>query len=116
MDFETQEDFNFWIWKSIHDLAEGRDANNSFVSETAPPDDRGISPVISGSTERTYVVYIRDRVEFDTVTNRGCMDRCNTRFEANSGVPVAVYTALAEDLQSMHKSYAESNKVDSWQL
>ena len=95
--FETQEDYNFWIYKSIHDLAEGRDANNSFVSNTAPED----SEVYVGDiwiNRENYTVYVRDRFESEDGQSFTDMWIAVTPGESSGAVPQAV-RVLAADLQ-----------------
>ena len=65
--FETQEDFNFWIYSSIKGLADGEDANNVFVQNSAPDNNPG-QPIDVGDiwvNKNNYVVYIRDRITYE---------------------------------------------------
>ena len=98
--FETQEDFNFWIYTSIRDLAGGKDANNVFVQDHAP-DDNPLTPVDVGDiwvNKHNYVVYVRDKIDYEN----GDYDElwiAVTPGDPDPAIPVAVRT-LAADLEA----------------
>ena len=109
--FETQEDFNFWIYSSIKGLSNGIDANNVFVTDSAP-DNNPNQPVDVGDiwiNKNNYVVYVRDSITYEN----GDIDElwiAVTPGDSDPAVPMAVRT-LATDLQSA-QLFVESNAPD----
>ena len=112
--FETQEDYNLWIYNAIHDLSEGKDANNTFMSETAPVE----ADVYVGDiwiNKSNYVVYVRDLITYDDGSTAELWIAV-TPGQSDPNIPPAVLT-LAEDLEEA-RVFAEENAAtrDSFDL
>ena len=118
--FETQEDFNNWIYWSIYMLDKGIAANNTFVNSDAPPDVDVAEGDLWLNTEN-YSLYVRthSQKENGDIVKYWIAVTPSDGDDFTGAVPQAV-VQLAEEIQAMalntNSTFDTESSVEDYDL